>query len=243
MLSNVFDSLGLSKKYGVSQLQKASALGSKLNSVIGNLSHYSKLVETIRQKELPYLNSISRLYKNLDNITPKYIPLSIGEALQQVQREFELCKDENDKDIVSFAQHIEDKAVKVPKNFLSAEFYISIIFALILFLLSQNATYDSEQNLTKKVQHLEELITELPHTLMPSKDSSTYYVVLNFVHLRQKPSSKSTSLEMLYPNLKVKLLERKGRWIQIQYYDHAINEFKTGWVYKKYLKILNRKIT
>ncbi len=77
---------------------------------------------------------------------------------------------------------------------------------------------------------------------MLEHDDSTYYVVVRFVNLRDKPTTtKSKILEVLYPNLKVKLIERKGEWICIEYYDYVNDSFKRGWVFKKYLNILNPK--
>ena len=239
-LHNALSNFRVNEKF-IRQMQEVTAAQAKMISNLPDLSHISKMIEDARINTLPYLKSIHLLYDNLDSIKEITAPLSFGEALQHVQQVYDLTKEENQKDIVSFVQQVEAKTTAAPQSFLSAEFFISLIFALIFFLYSQHSANISEQNLSEQIQHLEKVMTELPNALMPLHDNSTYYVALKYVNLRKKPKTKSAILEILHPNLKVKLLVRKGKWIQIQYYDHVNNEFKTGWVYKKNLKILNRK--
>jgi uncharacterized protein YgiM (DUF1202 family) len=67
---------------------------------------------------------------------------------------------------------------------------------------------------------------------------STFYIVKRAVNLRVKPSTKNEVITILYPNQKVKLETRKGKWIYVTYFDYLDQTTKSGWVYKKYLKLL-----
>ena len=219
---------------------------SLLQSVPNYNSQFVKLAQQFQASYKPYINSIQSLYDRLTYLAQYSAPLSFGEAYQQIRREFEEIQKEQQSDILTFSEitvkKTEAKVKKAPKGFLSAEFYISLIFSLILLIITQSTANLSEHQISDKIQNLEQIITELPNALMLEHDDSTYYVVVRFVNLRDKPTTKKSKiLEVLYPNLKVKLIERKGEWIFIEYYDYVNDLFKRGWVFKKYLKILNPK--
>ena len=38
------------------------------------------------------------------------------------------------------------------------------------------------------------------------------------------------------PNEVVKVLDKKGKWIEVEYYHWLHEEYRTGWVLKKYLE-------
>jgi len=57
------------------------------------------------------------------------------------------------------------------------------------------------------------------------------------VNLRAKPTTKNSDvLKVLYPNQKVRLVERKKKWIGVEYYNHILDIHENGWCFKKYLK-------
>lgn len=208
-------------------------------------SSYEKLARQFQVSGKVYNNSIRSLYDRLTHLAQYSAPLSLGEAYERIRREFEEIKGQH-PDVIEFAentiQETDTKVKKAPKGFLSAEYYITLIFSLILFVTSQYTANLSEKRVSGQIQHLEEVIATLPSTLMPQNDDSTYYVVVRFVNLRDKPTTKNSKvLEVLYPNLKVRLVERKGKWILVEYYDHVHDSYSRGWVFKKYLKILNPK--
>ncbi|MGL1892224.1 MAG: SH3 domain-containing protein [Spirochaetaceae bacterium] len=67
---------------------------------------------------------------------------------------------------------------------------------------------------------------------------ATFYIVTRTVNIRSKPSTKNEIITVLHPNQKVLLEKRKGKWIYVTFFDY-INEITvSGWVYKKYLKML-----
>lgn len=52
--------------------------------------------------------------------------------------------------------------------------------------------------------------------------------------VRRSPENGSTAIAEIFPNQCVTMLDEKGKWIMIEYYDWLHQEFHTGWALKKY---------
>ena len=99
---------------------------------------------------------------------------------------------------------------------------------------------ESEKRLTEQIINIQTVITEKLEQVLTTQNNHTYYVVLRPVNLRLKPTTrKSKAINVLYPNQTVRLIERKGKWIHIEYFNHTSGIHEHGWCYKKYLKILS----
>jgi hypothetical protein len=61
------------------------------------------------------------------------------------------------------------------------------------------------------------------------------YRVLRAVPLRDNPAADAVSISRMHPSEIVRLLDRKGKWIKVRYYDLIAGEIRDGWVPKKYL--------
>lgn len=54
--------------------------------------------------------------------------------------------------------------------------------------------------------------------------------------VRSKPEHGAAVEGKLLPNEVVKALDRKGKWIEVEYYHWLHEEYRTGWVLKKYVE-------
>jgi len=77
--------------------------------------------------------------------------------------------------------------------------------------------------------------------LASSIQNETYYEVVRTVNIRDYPNSSKEIkiLDVVFPKQKLLLLDRKSKWIEIEYFSNKKQETVTGWVYKKYTKKLN----
>ena len=66
-------------------------------------------------------------------------------------------------------------------------------------------------------------------------EEAEYYIVQRHTRLLSNASTKSSKLADLYPNQSVVLIQRKHKWVKVQYYDYLLGEVVEGWVLKKYL--------
>ncbi|HEX5752821.1 MAG TPA: SH3 domain-containing protein [Archangium sp.] len=69
-------------------------------------------------------------------------------------------------------------------------------------------------------------------------DETTYYIVERSTALTVSPSVKAPKITAIYPNQSVTLIQRKRKWIKVQYYDYLTSKIVEGWVLKKYLRRL-----
>lgn len=137
--------------------------------------------------------------------------------------------------VVKVVENFSEKAKKFGLSKLSLEFYLNLLIALMFFVYSQQLSQETETRISNQLSDAQELIIERLDNLIENKNDETYYIVLRNVNLREAPSNKSTVKTVLYRNQKVRLVQRKSKWIQVEYYDHILGVHLTGWCYKKYL--------
>jgi len=74
--------------------------------------------------------------------------------------------------------------------------------------------------------------------LSSSIQNEISYEVVRTVNIRDYPNSsnKTKILDVVFPKQKLLLLDRKSKWIEVEYFSNKKQETITGWVYKKYTK-------
>ena len=96
---------------------------------------------------------------------------------------------------------------------------------------------ESEKRILDKINVVQEVVIEKLEEVIISKSDDVYYVVQRPVNLRTKPTTqKNNIINVLYPNQTTILIERKGKWIKVEYFNHITGFHESGWCYKKYLK-------
>lgn len=94
------------------------------------------------------------------------------------------------------------------------------------------------ERLAKILEAIDQKLT-MPNKEMAGKKAD-HYIVRRTVPLKELRSMKSRTLATLYPNQVVLLVERDQNWIEVEYFDHLAGETRTGWLIKKYLKLMER---
>lgn len=117
----------------------------------------------------------------------------------------------------------------------------SYIFALFINSAIPNPDVEAQ---SKKLARLESLIEKLPQAIeaqvetiirreLLAKDS--FFVVRERIaRLRRAPDGASGLLTLVFPNQKLTLLEERGKWIRVEFYDYLAQTTHEGWVLKKY---------
>ncbi len=54
--------------------------------------------------------------------------------------------------------------------------------------------------------------------------------------VRSKPEHGSAMEGKLLPNEVVRAIDKNGKWVEVEYYHWLHEEFRTGWVLKRYLE-------
>lgn len=142
--------------------------------------------------------------------------------------------------IESSINEIEEKASS-SRTALSLEFYLNLVLTLIILVMQNIDSDEFNDDLMQRLDRLESTIVEKYEVAVKEEQDSSFYIVKVNVNFREGPSTKHQVLDVLFPNQKVRLIERKQKWIKVEFYDHLEDVHKQGWVYKKYLVLLNPK--
>lgn len=73
-------------------------------------------------------------------------------------------------------------------------------------------------------------------------EGSRLYVTKQNVAFREGPYSKLGKIGFISSNYKVRFISKRSKWVEIEFYDHSKNRYVTGWTYKKFLRLINRKV-
>ncbi|MEW8509051.1 MAG: SH3 domain-containing protein [Candidatus Thiodiazotropha sp.] len=176
---------------------------------------------------------------NIAKIFAELQPETISEVYAQIIQLY--SESESSDPIQATVTQIEEKA-KSPGTVLSFEFYLGVVLSIILFLMSQSSSEESDEVLYERLDRLESTLLQSYTAAEKQEEDASFYIVKRSVNFRDGPSTKHGILDVLYPNQKVKLISRKSKWIEVECYDHINDSYKQGWVFKKYLKLLNRKV-
>lgn len=210
-------------------------------------NRWKRMVEPIQGIEemsnlfQPFTRTLEQIQELSNTISLHTHPLTFPDAYEEILRHYQVSlESEVDDPIEAVAIEVEKKVQSYPGGPMSIEAYIQIVLALFIFIYSHISSIDSETRISSRLENLENFVSKSLEDLKSQRKKDTFYVVIRPVNLRPLPSVKSKVQEVLPQNLKVILLERKGKWIRIEYFDHVENLNKSGWVYKKYLKNLGQ---
>ncbi|MDM4769042.1 SH3 domain-containing protein [Solimonas sp. SE-A11] len=70
----------------------------------------------------------------------------------------------------------------------------------------------------------------------PKATADQWVVRSRPARVRSEPESGSPVEGSLLPNEVVRVLRKRGKWVEIEYYHWFHEEYRTGWVLKKYLE-------
>lgn len=173
-----------------------------------------------------------------EQVTRNFGALTLSEAYQFLVDEIEEA--ENDDSLI---EDVRNRSSHAPLGPLSAEFYLSLIFALFLYYLSQISAMESEEKLLERMEMLEQTITIQLQALEKKENEIFFLVTDRELNFREAPSMDSKVLEVLPRNKKVIELARQKEWIQVEYFDYVNNFNKVGWIHSGYVILVNSNET
>jgi hypothetical protein len=144
----------------------------------------------------------------------------------------------NEENVELAANEMHINFSEVRKDKLSLDFYYSAILSFLLFIYSEYSSLKGINELKTTINNTETKIIKeiknLEYDLIPS----VYYVIIRQTFGYEYPSTKSNINLILYSNQKVRLIENKGKWIHVEYFNYFTNKHEHAWCMKKYLKML-----
>ncbi|MHC8944315.1 SH3 domain-containing protein [Advenella incenata] len=119
---------------------------------------------------------------------------------------------------------------------------ISIWIAQQMFYYQENAESiqqaKNDEKAAKQMRQLESLNRLVEKTLeqLTKAQEERFVVRGRTTTVRSRPEHGSAVEGKLMPNEVVRAIEKNGKWIEVEYYHWLHEEYRTGWVMKKYLE-------
>ncbi len=237
MDEGVFRNSLLQTVQGLEKLNKSVFKSMRMDS--SSLTHISRSIQSdIMTSSLAGINSMMETINRLNTFPNIYKELGNSFSIK-LFRELERKDITFSNAVDSIEGALTEKAETLPPSLISSDGILSLLFSFIFFIVAMVSSQESEERIIGRMEQLEITILEQVEKLIPVEDSNVYYIAIRPVNLRTKPSTiKSSTIAILHPNQRVELLQRKGKWIYVRYFDYLEGVPKTGWVYKKYLKMV-----
>ncbi|WP_444906189.1 SH3 domain-containing protein [Microbulbifer sp. SSSA008] len=179
----------------------------------------------------PSLSAFSRISEQVNKSVGS---LTFSEAYKVLVDEIAEAEDD-----CSLIEELKTRSSRAPLSRLSAEFYLSLIFALFLYYLSQMSAMESEEKLLERMETLEQTISTQLQALERNENESVFLVIDRELNFREEPSMDGKVLQVLPRNKKVIELARQREWIQVEHFDYVNNLNKVGWIHSGYVISVN----
>ena len=133
---------------------------------------------------------------------------------------------------------IEEKSKKLSKEIISADGLMSFLLTIILFVITLQSSKEEEERIIKAIEKIEEPLINFIEEREDTNSSETYFFVNSSVNLRALPNTESSIITVLHPNQRVELIKQQDGWLYIRYFDHLDGVPRIGWVYHRYLSLV-----
>ena len=116
------------------------------------------------------------------------------------------------------------------------------IYAILLVYFPSLSPHDSERQQQARFNKLEKhwmeqfqpLLEQIMNKAVQQNPRPEFVVKERVAFVRRSPENGSTAIAEIFPNQSATMLDEKGKWIEIEYYDWLHQEFRMGWALKKY---------
>lgn len=238
-------SFALAQAVGTVSIEKAIAksLGGIAAQFEGQLdfkNRLQELVDGMSTFDLATTASLAR-YHGVDGLAKQMASLGLEPSRYLGDENESEESDQTTRQGASF----EHSALAVTSLDVFRQLLINIIAAYIwaLYIAPSVPNPDLEAQ-NKKLAKIELLVEKLPLLIEAQieailrkelQSADVYFVVQErAAKLRITPQSGSGVLSLAFPNQKLKLIEERGKWIRVEFYDYLAQTTRVGWVLKKY---------
>jgi hypothetical protein len=200
---------------------------------------YQQLINSMSIPALQAISNHTLRYFESASAFSRFPESFVGQILDRLQGIADI--EEEGEDVEREAELIEElfneRVGKLRPDFISREGMIQILVAIVILWYSMYEGIKTEKRIVDVITQTESRLLGRIEALRPQESKEVFYVVLRRpAQLRTRPSTKKPIIETLYPNQRVSLIERKGKWIHVKYFDYIDGVPKSGWTFKKYLR-------
>lgn len=246
LAQQVEDSRAKTKK-----LLEGLGVGSSIQSYLKDFEHINKQWK-VPHEVLGIVGSFKELQDQLGKVALPTIDWGSAAALAKalgpegIQEQLALLGIEPDGSMREYAEQPE-KGILSRKQ-ADAIALVSLLLGILFFLYQEISSQQDKakteafqtqattlQVQTQQIQNLTLLIEKALVQAAQAPDER-FVVRERIATVRSKPEHGSSVQGKLMPNEVVRAIDKDGRWVEVEYYHWLREEYRTGWVLKKYLE-------
>lgn len=227
-------------------------VGSSIQSYLKDFEHINKQWK-VPNEVLGIVGSFKELQDQLGKVALPTIDWGSAAALanalgpEGIQEQLALLGIEPDGSMHEHAEKPERglRSRKQPDALAMLSLLLSILFFLYQEISSQQdkaktEAFQTQTTATLKVQtqQIQNLTVLIEKALVQAAQvpEERFVVRERPATVRSKPEHGSAMESQLMPNEVVRMTDKEGKWVEIEYYHWLHEEYRTGWVLKKYLE-------
>lgn len=234
------------------RLFESPGVGSSIRSYLKDFEHINKQWK-VPSEVLDIVSSFNEIQKQLGKVTLPTIDWGSASALAMVlgqagiEEQLALLGIGPDGSMHPLAKTPE-KGILSRKQ-ADTVALVSLLLGILFFIYQEisnqqdNAKSEAFQTQTAATlqlqgQKIQNLTTLIEHALVQAAQApeDRFVVRERTATVRSEPEHGAAVEGKLLPNEVVRSVERKGHWVEVEYYHWLHEEYRTGWVLKKYLE-------
>lgn len=247
LAQQVEDSRAKTKK-----LLEGLGVGSSIQSYLKDFEHVNKQWK-VPNEVLGIVGSFKELQDQLGKVALPTIDWGSAAALAKalgpegIQEQLALLGIEPDGSMHEYAEQPEKGLLS--RKQADAIALVSLLLGILFFLYQEISSQQDKAKMeafqtqatttvqlqTQQIQNLTLLIEKALVQAAQAPDER-FVVRERIATVRSKPEHGSSVQGKLMPNEVVRAIDKDGRWVEVEYYHWLREEYRTGWVLKKYLE-------
>lgn len=227
-------------------------VGSSIQSYLKDFEHINKQWK-VPNELLGIVGSFKELQDQLGKVALPTIDWGSAAALAKalgpegIQEQLALLGIEPDGSMHEHAEKPERGLLSRKQS--DALAILSLLLSILFFLYQENSSqqdkakteaFQTQTTATLKVQtqQIQNLTVLIEKALVQAAQvpEERFVVRERPATVRSKPEHGSAMESQLMPNEVVRMTDKEGKWVEIEYYHWLHEEYRTGWVLKKYLE-------
>ncbi|MDQ2069203.1 SH3 domain-containing protein [Natronospira bacteriovora] len=173
-----------------------------------------------------------------DRLSSTYGPLAFSESYDHLIR-LQTEMEERSEDPRKITEYVSEEFRSAPTGPLSREFWLMIIFTLIMDYSAKQNHEEAQAEIISAVEQLERSISAQYKSMLSEEKNEVFYVTSTRLNLRSGPSTEHNVIEVLPPNRKLRLLDMNGGWANVEYFNYLRNKNQSGWVSVEHITLID----
>lgn len=227
-------------------------VGRSIQSYLKDFEHINKQW-TVPNEVLGIVGSFKELQDQLGKVTLPTIDWGSAAALAKalgpegIQEQLALLGIEPDGSMHEYAEQPEKGLLS--RKQADAIALVSLLLTILFFLYqeissqedkSKTEAFQTETTITlqEQTQQIQKLTALIEKALVQAAQTpeERFVVRERIATVRSKPEHGSSVQGKLMPNEVVRAIDKGGKWVEVEYYHWLREEYRTGWILKKYLE-------